>query len=68
MNLTLQLSPELEAKLRERALAAGKPVDDLVLHAVEQLLEANSLPSTGNTKHFERIQDLGYSLAWTIGG
>ena len=59
MNLTLQLSPELEAKLRERALAAGKPIDDLVLHAVEQLLEANSLPSQTPTNGGDEDPFLG---------
>jgi len=47
LQFTLHLIPELEAQRYERALAAGKSVDDLVL-------------VTGNTRHFDRIQALGY--------
>jgi predicted transcriptional regulator len=38
MNLTVHLSPELEAKLREQARATGKPPEDLVLEALQDKL------------------------------
>lgn len=39
MNLTLHLSPELEAKLRDQAKATGKPPEDLALEALQEKLE-----------------------------
>ena len=38
MNLQIHLRPELEAKLRERATAAGKDVEAFALEAVEEKL------------------------------
>lgn len=38
MNLTLHLSPELEAKLLEQARATGKPPVDLALEALQEKL------------------------------
>lgn len=38
MNLTLNLTPELEAKLREQARATGKPPEDLALEALQDKL------------------------------
>jgi len=38
MNLTLHLTPELEAKLREQATALGKPVEDFALEALKDKL------------------------------
>jgi hypothetical protein len=38
MNLTLHLSAELEAKLREQAKAEGKPLEDVALEALQDKL------------------------------
>jgi hypothetical protein len=38
MNLTLHLSAELEAKLREQAKAKGKPPEELALEALQDKL------------------------------
>ena len=38
MNLTLNLTPELEAKIREQARATGKPPEDLALEALQDKL------------------------------
>ncbi len=42
MVLRLDLSPEAESRLRERAAAAGKEVDRFVLEAVEAKLSTES--------------------------
>ncbi len=51
MNLHIPLSPETEAKLREKAAAAGKDVDTFVLDVVERSLAANATepPASTNT-------------------
>ena len=38
MNLILHLPAPLEAKLREQAKAAGKPLEDVVLEALQEKL------------------------------
>jgi predicted transcriptional regulator len=43
MNLTLQLSAELGAKLREQAKAAGKAPEQLALQALEDQLNVEPL-------------------------
>ena len=43
MNLTLQLSAELEAKLVEQAKALGKAPEELVLQVLEEQLDATPL-------------------------
>ncbi len=40
MTLQIDLSPELEARLRQRAAAAGKHPEEFVLQAVEEKLQA----------------------------
>lgn len=40
MNLTLHLSPELEAKLMEQATAKGMAPEQVALQALEEQLEA----------------------------
>ena len=47
MNITIELSPELERQVRERALAAGVAAEDFVRNALAQQLnstEANATP------------------------
>ena len=43
MNLTLQLSAELEAKLVEQAKALGKAPEELVLQVLKEQLDATPL-------------------------
>jgi hypothetical protein len=43
MNLTLHLSAELEAKLRQQAKAEGKPLEDVALKALEEQFDAEPL-------------------------
>lgn len=45
MNLTLALSPELEARLRHQAEVAGKPVEQLALEALEEKLNSEVVAS-----------------------
>lgn len=52
MTLTLSLPPDLEARLRERAAAAGKDVESLVREAVEEKLAA--VPPGPNGKTHEQ--------------
>jgi predicted transcriptional regulator len=52
MTLSLSLSPELEAKLRQRAAAEGKDPETLVREAVEQKLGTEQ-PAPAHTKGFE---------------
>jgi hypothetical protein len=42
MDLTLHLSAELEAKLRDQAKAVGKPPEELALEALEEKLSAET--------------------------
>jgi predicted transcriptional regulator len=44
MSLTVSFSPEVEARLRERAAASGKDVSALVREAVEEKLSATPEP------------------------
>lgn len=44
MTLVLHLPPDTEAKLRERAAREGRPEEEIVLHAVQKLLEAAEAP------------------------
>jgi predicted transcriptional regulator len=45
MTLTLKLTPEIEAKLRELSLATGRLPEELALDAIEQnLVEEPSTP------------------------
>jgi hypothetical protein len=44
MTLTLQLSPEMEAKLRERAAREGKPVDAFTVQAIGEYLAIPATP------------------------
>jgi predicted transcriptional regulator len=46
MTLTLKLTPEIEAKLRELSLATGRLPEELALDAIEQnLVEEPSSPA-----------------------
>jgi predicted transcriptional regulator len=46
MTLTLKLTPEIEAKLRELSLATGRRPEELALDAIEQnLVEEPSSPA-----------------------
>jgi predicted transcriptional regulator len=45
MTLTLKLTPEIEAKLRELSLATGRLPEELVLDAIEQNLVEESTPA-----------------------
>ncbi len=45
MVLRLDLSPEAEARLLDRAAAAGKAVDRFVLDVIEEKLEVGSVSS-----------------------
>jgi hypothetical protein len=47
MTLHLKFSPEIEAKLRERAQAAGRPVENFVREVVEEAVA--STPATDRT-------------------
>jgi hypothetical protein len=38
MNLTLHLTPDVEAKLRERASTLGRPLEELALEALKEKL------------------------------
>jgi len=44
MTLVLHLSPETEARLRERAIREGRSEEEIALRAVENLLEAGEAP------------------------
>jgi hypothetical protein len=44
MTIVLHLSPEMEAKLLQQALAVGKRPEDLALHALEEQL-AGEIPA-----------------------
>ncbi len=43
MNLTLHLTPETEAKLKEQAALSGKKPEELALEALQDKLEAESV-------------------------
>lgn len=45
MNLTLNLPPETEAKLKEQASLMGKSLEDLALEALEDKLSVESVPA-----------------------
>jgi hypothetical protein len=47
MNLTLHLSPELEAKLCEQAKVTGKPLEELALEALQEKLIAEAEALSG---------------------
>jgi uncharacterized protein (DUF1778 family) len=49
MNLQLTIPAEDEARLRERAAAAGKPVEEFVLDAVAEKLADSSAPKVAAT-------------------
>ena len=52
--MTVKLSSELEARIRERAAASGQDVEAFVLQAVaEKLADADSQTSTGSRNHDE---------------
>lgn len=60
MNLTLHLTPETEAKLREQAAQCGKSLETLALEALEEKLadeDASSrmLPSEVWTARFDEF-------------
>ena len=51
MTLSVSFDPEIEAKLRERAAAEGKSVEQFVLEAIEEMLTApaeQTPPDRGN--------------------
>jgi hypothetical protein len=50
MNLTLQLTPEIEARLKEQAAMAGKKPEELALQVLQESLagEFGSSPSLSN--------------------
>ena len=47
MNLTLQLSAELEAKLVEQAKALGKAPEELVLQVLKEQLDSHAPGHSG---------------------
>lgn len=47
MNLTLHLSSELAAKVREQAEALGKAPEEVVLQALAEQLETQTLSTAG---------------------
>ena len=49
MTLQLPLSPEIEAKLRERAAAEGKDPTDLAVEAIQEKLGQANGPATAST-------------------
>lgn len=63
MNLLLHLTPETEAKLKQRASLAGKQVEDVVLEALAEQL--NGEPVSGPTLPIEAwLQEFD---AWVSG-
>jgi hypothetical protein len=62
MSLTVSFSPEVEARLRERAAASGKDVPTLVREAVEEKL--SSTPETQPANTMSNEQWLAEFNAW----
>ena len=54
MTLTLSFPPEVEARLRERAAAAGKDVESIVREAVDEKLAAVATPTGPEGKSYEQ--------------
>ena len=54
MTLTLSFPPEVEARLRECAAAAGKDVESIVREAVDEKLAAGSTPTGPEGKSYEQ--------------
>jgi predicted transcriptional regulator len=63
MSLTISFSPEVEARLRERAAASGKDVPTLVREAVEEKLSATT-PEIKPRNGMSREQWLAEFNAW----
>jgi hypothetical protein len=63
MTLSISLSPESEARLRERAAAAGKDVSAFVRDAIEEKLAGidaglvSASPRQGDSEWFERFNE-----------
>ena len=64
MMLDLPLSPELEARLRERAAASGQDPAAFVLEAVRQKLAASSGDGQGSPSELSLDEWLGRFDAW----
>jgi hypothetical protein len=66
MPITIDLSPELERQLREKALAAGIAAEDFVVHALAQRLEQSSgksaSPSHLSTDESLLLQEINQGL------
>ena len=62
MTLQISLTPETEAKLRERASAAGKDVSSFVLEAVEEKL---SISDTLNRRELPPEEWIARLRQWT---
>lgn len=54
MTLTVSFGPEVEARLRERAAAAGKDVESIVREAVDEKLAAAVAPTGPEGKSYEQ--------------
>ncbi len=51
MTLTIELSPEVEAKLKERAEAEGKPLKEFAEEALAKIVSRPRVSSYGMLKH-----------------
>ncbi len=68
MTLQIPLSPEVEAKLHERAAAAGKDPVSFVLQVVEEELAADeTLPASDRDVRLSAQQRISELRAWAAG-
>lgn len=63
MTLNLDLSPDLEAKLRERAAAAGKDPETFAVHALAEKLRAPRTFAEILAPAHKAVDELGMSAA-----
>ncbi len=59
MTVTIDLSPETEARLTLRASALGKPLHDLVVDLVEEAASRSSFEGTDVIAHLREIGVVG---------
>ena len=50
MNLTLNLTPEAEARLRDQAAQRGKSLETIALEAIDEKLSADAKPNDSLSK------------------
>ena len=59
MTLTLEVSPEKEARLREKAARRGQTLNDFLLKLVEGAAETEEAPAEPSNARLEAVRAIG---------